>query len=407
MKKICLLGVAMITGMAAMAQESLVKDVEHQLKGATPDYVSAFNAIQPALTNDETKDDVKTWLTAGKAAFGCYDKIYDAKALNMQPSDAEVSQGAKALAEGYAYYLKALQLDSVPDAKGKVKAKESKNILKKIAAYYPNLRTAGGWLFDMGDVDNSFDIWELYLNLPDMPEVSKANIVPDPDYAMIRFFQGACKLQNSDFAVALSKFKEALSKGFDSNIHLYTWGALAADRLGDEETLYEFAKAGYDKFGTEDVQIVGQLINYYLNKKDYDQAMAVIDDGIANTAEDNTSMHAQLWNIKGYILECNEKTPDATVCYAKAVELDPTFAKGYFDLARMHYNKAQFLRQESQDEVTPEIEETELLAADLFKKAYELDQMVGDGKVPGILWHIYYGLGEKYVNDAEDWKALQ
>lgn len=408
MKKICLLGIAMMTGVAAMAQESLVKDVEHQLKGAMPDYVSALNAIQPALTNPATANNVNTWMLAARAAFGCYDNVFDAIALGNKPSNEAIRQGSQALVDGYNYYFRALQLDSMPNEKGKVKPKESKNILKKVADYYPQVRNAGAFLYDTQDLDGAFNAWELYCQLPSIPEYEKAKIIEDADSVVgqIMFYQGVCKLQNGDNLVALRKMEDAIKHNYN-NIYAYTYGVEAARRVEDYDKMFELAKLGYDKFGTEDVQFVGQLINYYLAKKDYPAAMQVVEEGIASTPAENTSMLAQIWDIKGYIQEWNNDNVAAKDSYTKSIELDPTYAKAFFDLARMYYNEAQLMRQESQDVVTPEIEATELHAAELFKKAYALDEMVGDGKVAGILWHLYYGLGEKYVDDAEEWKALQ
>lgn len=174
MKKIILLGIGLIAGMAAMAQESLVKDVEHQLKSSNPDYVKALKDIQPALTNPESANNVRTWMVAADAALGCYDNVFDAIALNQSPDNAYIIQGSKALVDVYNYLFQALKLDSIPDAKGKVKAKESKKILKRIADRYPQLRNAGAFLYDAQDYEDAYEAWELYVQLPQMPNVQAA-----------------------------------------------------------------------------------------------------------------------------------------------------------------------------------------------------------------------------------------
>ena len=82
MKKMILLGAAAIMAFGASAQMSLVKDLAKKVGTGNPQaYAEALEAIQPALMNPESANDVLTWYTAGKAAFGLYDTMFGAKSL--------------------------------------------------------------------------------------------------------------------------------------------------------------------------------------------------------------------------------------------------------------------------------------------------------------------------------------
>ena len=115
MKKMILLGAAAIMmASSASAQMSLVKDLSKKATSGNPmEMIEVLQQIEPAFTNPESANDVLTWYTAGKAAFGVYDEMY--KATILQPDAADPEMMGAALLSGYEYFMKALPLDSVPE----------------------------------------------------------------------------------------------------------------------------------------------------------------------------------------------------------------------------------------------------------------------------------------------------
>ena len=82
MKKMILFAAAAIMAFGASAQMSLVKDLEK--KAASNDVnamMEVLQSIEPALTNPESANNVLTWYTAGKAAFGLFDEMYKVQLL--------------------------------------------------------------------------------------------------------------------------------------------------------------------------------------------------------------------------------------------------------------------------------------------------------------------------------------
>ena len=69
MKKTSILLLCALTSFGAFAQKSLVEEVEHSIGGFNSDFKAACEKIVPALSNEETKGQAKTWYVAGKACL--------------------------------------------------------------------------------------------------------------------------------------------------------------------------------------------------------------------------------------------------------------------------------------------------------------------------------------------------
>lgn len=405
MKKISILGVCLLTGISAMGQASLVKDVERQLKGSNPDNAKAMEAIQPALTNPETSNTMMPWYLAGKAGFGIYDDAFLQQSLGNELKGEQKVAAGKGLLDGYNYYIKALHLDSLPDEKGKVKPKKSKEIISQLVGAYPHFRNAGVFLFDNQKYDEAYDAWEVYVNLPNNPLLGNKAPKADPDtiVGQIIFYQGVAALSNNQSQKALDKMRQVIPTGFN-NIYVYTYGTEAARRLGDTASMLEFAQNGYEKYGTEDVSLIGQLINAKLEARDYPAAFDLVSQAIEKTDPSNVSMISQLYDIRGVIYEQDGKIEAAINDFNKAIDVNPNAAKAYYDRGRMKFNSALEKADQSNDTISDEIKNQFLSAIEDFKKAYELDDTMS--QIPGNIYLAYYKLGAGYESDANLWKSL-
>lgn len=408
MKKLSLLGIGLFTSVAAFAQADVVKNVEHMLKGSNPDYVKAFEAIQPALTNPETANTMMPWYLAGKAAMGIYDKGFIQESTGAPLDAAGKMQTGKALVDAYNAYFKALPLDSVPDAKGKIKPKKSKDMLKELAGMYPQLRNAGIFLLQAQDYDGAYDAWELFVNLPTNPIFGKFAPVAESDslVGQIEYYQGIAKLSKNEAETALNKFQAAINHGYQ-DIDLYRYAVESANRADDKATMYELAQKGYEIYGTQDILFIGQLINHKLESESYDEAFALVNEAIANTAPDNAAMLSQLYGVKGVIDDQNNDYEGALSDLTQAIELNDNNAKAYFDKARVLNNRAsQMSMDDAEGKNVAAVKDLLLQAAELFEKAFNLDEDTMSN-VPGILYRLYYSLGQGYEEQTKYWEALQ
>lgn len=404
MKKLSIFAIALMAAGSAIAQQQVIKDVEHQLKESKPDYAAALKAIKPALSDPSTANTVAPWRLAGQAGFGQYDQVFLLESMGQSQKADTKNAAGNALVEGFNAYIKALALDSIPDEKGKIKPKYSKEILKAIADQHSQLRNAGIFMFQAQNFDGALQAWELYTSLPTNPVLAKnaPKALPDTILGDAYLLQALAALSENKDAVALDALKK-VPAAF-KNIDVYVYGVEAARRINDSIAMIDFATKGYELFGTENISFIGQLINAKLMAGDYKACHELVEKAIAATSADNSQMLAQLYDILGYICEQENDLASAETNYKKAIELDPSAAKSYFDLGRVIYNTALKADEQSEGKNIDALKNDFLQAAELFEKAYNLDE-TNMGNIPGILYRLYYRLGAGYENQTSQWKA--
>lgn len=415
MKKISLAGMCLLAGITASAQTSLVKEVERTIKGDY-DYTTVINNLAPAFENEETKSAAHTYYVAGKAGINNYGKAKIKMQLNQLTDSKEKRTAALSLKDAYGYYTKALPLDSVPDAKGKIKTKYSKDMVKDMVASYADMRDAGVLLFEEREYPAAYEAWELYTTVMPSNPVLKANkLVTDPDtiVAQILFYQGVAALsageQDPNVAdeynrKAVETMKRAATVKDYNNIDVFRYGIEAARRVNDSIAMLDLAQAGYNKYGSSDISFIGQIINSRLAAKDYAACYSLLNEAIENTTDN--AMRSQLEDVLGFVYEQEEKFADAETAFNKAIELNPQAAKPYFDLGRVIYNQALRLDENADDATRANTINPQLLkAAELFEKAYDLNKEEMT-QIPSILYRLYYRLGAGYEEQASKWEYM-
>ncbi len=414
MKKICLLGVSLATALVTMAQADVVKDVEHMLKGSNPDYAKAMQAIQPALSDPATANTVMPWYLAGKASIGEFNEVLKKVQIGQEVTPQQKKDASIALVNGFNYYLKALPLDSLPNEKGKIKPKKSKEMLNTIKMNHYNLRFAADFSYEAQDFDNAYRALDLYLNAPQMAVLG--NNAPAADQDTIR---GALMLyetqvmllgayQHPDTA-KVKKAAEILEKipatGYEDE-KVYSFGVAAGELIGDTPTRIKFAKAGYDKYGSTNVEFAKILINDCLEREDYAGAMKLAESADSNVPADNKALHAQMANVKGLIYARNDDYASAKKSYEKALELDPKFYEAMHKLGLVILADIEKQINASETLTYQNFKDEALRAAALLEEAYNHDEIAFSG-VPYNLYSVYYNLGPDYVEKSKYWEQLK
>ncbi|MDE6076692.1 MAG: hypothetical protein K2G29_03085, partial [Muribaculaceae bacterium] len=137
-----------VAAVGSMSAQKAVVDQAGKLAGKTDQLSNARNLIKQAMENAETSKDARTYYTAGKIEFDAFDKAEVNKAINPSDPSAQPEVMGEELLNGYKYFLQALPLDSLPDEKGKIKPKYSKDIYSKIAGHANNFFGVGADYFN-------------------------------------------------------------------------------------------------------------------------------------------------------------------------------------------------------------------------------------------------------------------
>ena len=393
MKKITFLGISLTCALTAFGQMQVVKDAERAMKSAPEKYPQNIEALKPAMTNPETAEQAYTWFVAGKGAFDFFDKEVDKKALGHS------------LIDGYGYFQKALPLDTVVDAKGKTKTKYSKDMVKMIVGHYNDFSNAALYLWEVEDYAGAVEAWDLFVENRNNPVLVKNGLKAQPDsiYGEILFNMGIGNslLQNNEGA--LKNFKDAISMGYTKK-NAFDYAISAASSMNNAAEMAAIAEQAYPIYGAEDSRYIGYIINNYLDKKDFAVADAMIDKYLAADPD-----NAQLYFVKGVVLETENKNAEAKEAYKKAVELDPKNANALFRIGYTLYQEACAIDEQEggglNNEEYKKLRETRIdplfrEASKYIEESYKLDDQNSDAR--SVLRSIYYNL-----NDEENLKRVE
>lgn len=399
MKKLSLFGLCLAVAVTASAQMSLVKDAKKSFKPGG-DYNAFVEMITPAFTNPETAQLAETWFTAGEAGFDNYDYYmsqlragggYDAQAMGSS------------LVKGYELIMQALPFDSIPNEKGKVKPKYSKDIAKLVSSHHDAFNTAGALLWEAQDYPGAYEAWGIYLNIPNDQRLGKGRpaALPDSVVAMTNYNRGLAAFQARNYQDALDAFDMAIAYNYDDP-QIYEFAAEMARQLNLPERQLELAQKGYAATG--DPKYMRVLVNYYIDKNDFAKATELLDNAIASTPDSPEA--AMLYVLRGSILEYTDEeaqTGNGPVVeyYKKAIELNPEYGAGYYNYGRTLFNKAATLDQAignvSEAEYAKFVNETRnpilLEAAKYLEKGYTLDNSFSQAL--NLLQQIYYQVGDE------------
>lgn len=373
MKKTLFLLAAGLVGFSANAQTDVLKEAERAMKG-DKGYTEVLAIVTPAFSNPETAKNAQTYYIPGKAGFKQYDALLGRQQLGML-KDGESLIMANALLGGYDNFMKALPLDTVVDAKGKVKTKYSKEIVSTIAGHYNDFSSAAAEFFNAKEFDKAYKGWDIFCKLS--ADASRFGIKAHPDTVVANFMfnRSLAAWQNDDFPGAVNSFREAIQYGFNKP-EVFEYGIGAAQNAKDPEAILEFATEGNKRFGASDPQYINQIINYYLQTSKYDEAITYLDAAIAENPN-----NAQYYALKGIIMDNKNDLDAASELYRKALSLDADNGLANHYLGRAIGLKAGQLSDAYEGDPTKFGEYKEATLVPMFKeavgyleKAYEVDK---------------------------------
>lgn len=400
MKKLSILAAGLLIGTLAMpAQEQVLKDAERAMKdGKAP--AEVLTIITPAFNDPATAQLAQTYFIPGKAFYANYDELFALKQFNKLPEDGSAKMVDDVL-QGYEYFIKALPLDSLPDAKGKVKPKYSKEIVGTIQGHHNDFNNAAIAAWELKQYDKAYKAWQYYFDVINNPSLRPKNVPADTTLAEIRFNQALAAWQADKLAEALDAFTMSKNMGYNKK-QLYDYAIAVATNLHKDDAVYEWAQEAQPLYGKEDPNYLGFIINHYLQAQDYDKAFSMIDEAIANSPD-----NAQYYVVKGILYDNQDKKADAKAMFKKAIEIDENNAMAQMQYGRALCEEAYKLSDaaptspaESEayynEKIVPLFKE----AADYLEKAWNIDNNNTDAL--RYLENVYYNLhDDAMLKDVE------
>lgn len=399
-KPILALALCLTAGLA-FGQMKTVNSAYNAARAVEPKLDEARTQIKGALENPESSGAAKTWFVAGFIENGIFEKERNKQYLNQQP-DQNVMYSA--LLACYNYYLKAAELDQLPDEKGKIKPrylKDIKKTLKETRDFFPY---GGGYFYNEKDYGKAYEYFKVYLDIPKLPFMADQNIPIDTTYIQNEYNAALSAKLMGDSKKTIEHLQNLKGKDYNEN-EVYMFLIDEFEQAKDTAMIIATLKEGAEKF-TKEPYYGAKLINLYITSKNLDEAINYINKGL----ETNPG-NAEFWNLKGQLYEEQKKADLALECFQKAAEINPNMAEAFGNMGRIYYNQAVQMNEEIsqiKDNKTYEAKKANELiptykkALPFFEKANQLNPEESMYKV--ALRSIYYnlGMGEQFNKiDAE------
>lgn len=331
MKKVITMALC-IAAVGSMSAQKANVDGAKKLSGKFDKIEEARNLIKQAMENPETANDANTYYVAGKIEFDAYDKGLQAGMINPDDPSANPEAMAQELLNGYQYFLKALPLDSVPNEKGEIKPKVSKDIVNKIVGHANDyFAKAGATMYELKKYyPEAYQSFMIFAEMPDQAFLgNKAPKLDEQSRALSYFNAGLSAYVGNEVLAAADAFRKARIHGYTdtesngANAYIYEiacWqNAMQRDStLTDKATarIMEVSQAGNEKFGLEQTVFINNLVNAYVMNSEFDKALATVKDLMAANPD-----NSNLYGLLGFIYDRAENDEESIRAYRAATAL--------------------------------------------------------------------------------------
>lgn len=390
MKRLLLTVALCVAASASFAQKKAVKEAQSIAKGDKADFTEARALIKGALEDPESKDDAQTWYVAGFIEDQQFSAERTKQILGQQPNEPVMYDALGAILP---YFKKAYELDQLPNEKGKIKPKYSKDIKSILGADHVYYFNAGAYYFDLKDYKKSYDFFNQYIEITELPMFAGTQTAEkDSTFMAVQFYAAVAATQLGDSPTAIAALERAKSIDFRLN---EVYQSLAYEYLQVKDTV-NFEKTleeGLAKFPNEEYYLMN-LINNYIYSDRNEKALEYLNTAIAKDPN-----NSQLYHVSGIVYETGMKDyAKAEEAFKKALEINPEAVESLSGLGRIYYNQAVNKQGEANMiNDSKKYQEELAVAKDLFKKAlpyyqkaHELKPDDNDSKI--ALRGIYYNL---------------
>lgn len=347
---------------ASFAQKKAVKEAQGIAKGDKADFTEARSLIKGALENPETKDDAQTWYVAGFIEDQQFSAERTKQILGQQPNEPVMYDALIAILP---YFKKAYELDQLPNEKGKIKPKYSKDIKSILSADHVYYFNGGAYYFDQKDYKKAYDFFNQYLEISELPMFEGSQTAEkDSTFMTVQFYAAVAATQLGDSPTAIKALERAKDTDFRQN-DIYQYLAYEYQQAKDTVNFEKVLEEGMAKFPNEEYFLMN-LINNYIYSGRNEKAIEYL-----NTAITKDPNNSQLYHVMGMVYETGLKDyANAEKHFSKALELNPEAVESLSSLGRVYYNQGVNKQGEANMiNDSKKYQEELTVAKDLFKKA--------------------------------------
>lgn len=318
MKKYFLLLAAVIISMGVMGQKGKVTSALSFIDQGALD--KAKDALDQALNDEKSKTWFNTYFAKGKLCQAIYEA--DNPKFNSYYADP--------LAEAYASFEKAMQLDT----KGGTKKKIITNMIYNSLAM--NLYSQGGKRFEAKDFEGALKSFATQV------AITESDKYAGPMDTGMYYNAGLAAINAQKYNEALKYFQKCADmkyQGLITHIQIYECYMGLGDTTKAEAYLLDLP----NKF-PGDNNVTLQLIDFYIKGNKYDEALKYI-----KIAKDVDPKNYSLYFASGIMFLNQNKNDEAIAELTKSVELKSDFFENQYGLGVAYINKAADMYQKANE----------------------------------------------------------
>lgn len=365
MKRVLLTVALCVAASASFAQKKVVNEAQSIAKGSNADFGEARTLIKGALENPETKDDAKTWYVAGFIEDQQFNAERAKQILGQQPNEPVMYEALYGILP---YFQKAYELDQLPNEKGKVKPKYTKDIKSILSANHVYLFNGGAYYFDKQEYKKAYDFFNQYVEISELPMFAGTQTAEkDSTFMTVQFYAAAAASLAKDSRLAIAALERAKNTPYRQyDVYQYLCYEYGEARTAQDSVILEKTfEEGMQVF-PDSAFFLNNLINTYIYSNRNEKALEMLNVAIQKNPND-----ANLYNVMGRVYETGLKDyANAEKNFQIALEKDPNLTDALSNIGRIYYNQGvNKLSEANMINDSKKYQEELSMAKDLFKKA--------------------------------------
>lgn len=365
MKRVLLTVALCVAASASFAQKKVVNEAQSIAKGSNADFGEARALIKGALENPETKDDAKTWYVAGFIEDQQFNAERAKQILGQQPNEPVMYEALYGILP---YFQKAYELDQLPNEKGKVKPKYTKDIKSILSANHVYLFNGGAYYFDKQEYKKAYDFFNQYVEISELPMFAGTQTAEkDSTFMTVQFYAAAAASLAKDSRLAIAALERAKNTPYRQyDVYQYLCYEYGEARTAQDSVMLEKTfEEGMQVF-PDSAFFLNNLINTYIYSNRNEKALEMLNVAIQKNPND-----ANLYNVMGRVYETGLKDyANAEKNFQIALEKDPNLTDALSNIGRIYYNQGvNKLSEANMINDSKKYQEELSMAKDLFKKA--------------------------------------